>query len=167
MGLSTQGTVPELRARVDQELKKLQHLSRHTGRDGHQHEFGQVPRVIVLKKELEGILAFPIAGYWDLRDCAECLIGEGVKETVVSTDEEVFATFKNDGTAQLVGLLTARNATVNMVLNAARQRVRQAGQNLLVNGGKKLTTDFMDMCHQDHLRKLFFMQQVSILVLNP
>ncbi|TEB37698.1 hypothetical protein FA13DRAFT_1621598 [Coprinellus micaceus] len=162
MGLSTRGTVPELRARVDQELKKLQHLSQHVG---HQHEFGQVPRIIVLKKELEGMLAFPIAGYWDLRECAECLVGEDVEKEKadVPTDEEVFAAFKNDGTARLLGLLTDRNAMVNIVLNAARRRVCQARQNLLVNGGKILTTDFMDMCRQDDLRKLFFMQQFEVL----
>ncbi|KAF6763028.1 hypothetical protein DFP72DRAFT_986801 [Ephemerocybe angulata] len=138
MELSTDGTVPELRARVEQALERLQGIGPQASRDS--HEFGQLPRIVIVKKEIESMIALPIAGYWDLQECAG--------------NEKIFKAFKKDSDGVLEEILSLRNSTIYATLNAARRVVKHHGQNLL---------EFMDVCRQDHLRKLFFMQQFEVL----
>ncbi|KAJ2928657.1 hypothetical protein H1R20_g8458, partial [Candolleomyces eurysporus] len=164
MGLPTHGTVPELRARVIQELEKLQNIG---PRDQYgEYEFGQIPRVVVLKKEIERMVALPVAGYWDLAECAAVLLEEHQREFSAPTDETILKALKTDSSEkrEMLGeTLTARNTVINAVLTAVRDRVQSGGQNLLINTAKKLSTDFMDICRQEDLSKLFFMQQFEVL----
>lgn len=161
MGLPTGGTVPELRNRVIQELERLQNIG-PCDQYG-QYEFGQIPRVVVLKKEIDRIVALPVAGYWDLAECAAFLLQEHQRDLSAPTDEMVFKTLKADSSErrEMLGeTLAARNTVIDAVLTGVRDRVRSGGQNLLVNTAKQLSTDFMDICRQEDLSKLFFMQQV-------
>ncbi|RXW24968.1 hypothetical protein EST38_g889 [Candolleomyces aberdarensis] len=164
MGLPTRGTVPELRARVIQELERLQSIG---PRDQYgQYEFGQIPRVVVLKKEIERMVALPVAGYWDLAECATVLLQGNQQDFSAPTDETILRALKADSSErrEMLGeTLTARNTVIDAVLATARDRVQSGGQNLLVNTARKLSTDFMDICRQEDLSKLFFMQQFEVL----
>lgn len=163
MNLPTEGTASELRAKVVSELDRLQSHTRPSGQSTDQRWFGQVPPVIALKKELEGMLALPIAGYWDLRECADCLLDSSPIRSRPPTDEEAFAAFRRGcDNSEVASLLCDRNTVIYDVLCVSRSLIRQAGKGLLVNSGRRLTTEFMDICRQPYLRKLFFMQQVSV-----
>jgi hypothetical protein len=48
------------------------------------------------------------------------------------------------------------------VLDNLRERVSPF--HLLVNNARELSVNFMDLCQQEYLRKLFFMQQVNVLL---
>ncbi|KAJ3499450.1 hypothetical protein NLJ89_g10100 [Agrocybe chaxingu] len=150
MDLSTEGTVDALRKRIDNEIRKLQEEAGATNlnSDERRKEFGQLPRVVVLKKEVERQLALPIPGYWDLPD-----------------DEEVFAAYKKEGGDDASKeLLQRRNRFIYRILTKFRTvAVSSTGHSLLVNRAKVLSTRFMDFCKEPHIRKLFFMQQFEVL----
>lgn len=160
MGLSTEGTVETLRKRIDSEIRRLQD-STPPGYEERRKELGQLSRVVVLKKEIERQLALPIPGYWDLPECVSILL-PGTE--ACPADEQIFATYKNlQDTDKLDGLLLRRNTLIFCLLNAFRKRVVSVnGASLLVNDSKILSTQFMDICKETHIRKLFFMQQVRL-----
>ena len=59
--------------------------------------------------------------------------------------------------------MEARNHSVYEVLVKLRERTRPpAGPSLLLNEAKALSVNFMDLCRNITLRKLFYMQQVNI-----
>ncbi|KAG2016116.1 hypothetical protein CC2G_009317 [Coprinopsis cinerea AmutBmut pab1-1] len=158
MGLDTQGTVPELRARITTELKRLQSQSQGNGAK----EAGQIAPVVVLKKEIERLLALPIPGYWDLRECCGVLL-EREDITRVPTDDQILSAFKLDDDLDLLKrFLAIRNQAMRDVLLEMRNRIKSSGLGLLVNEGKPVSGDFMDICYNDHLSKLFFMQQFEV-----
>ncbi|RDB25120.1 hypothetical protein Hypma_007621 [Hypsizygus marmoreus] len=165
MGLSTEGTADELRRRVDNEIKRLQaEGGRGTEDPARDHaELGQLPRVVVLKREIERLVALPVPGYWDLPECAVSLLPMESPEARCPSDEEVFATFRTGSTSQLHEILARRNASTYAILLDVRGRITRSGYNLLVNDAGILSANFMDICRQEHLRKLFFMQQFEVL----
>lgn len=165
MGLSTEGTVEILRKRIDSEIRRLQEESTGPGYEERRKELGQLPRVVVLKKEIERQLALPIPGYWDLPESVSILLSSA---EACPTDEQIFATHKNpEDTKKLDALLLRRNGLIFSVLNDFRKRAVSAnGASLLVNDAKTLSTQFMDMCKETHIRKLFFMQEVSYVSLS-
>ena len=167
MGLPTDGTVEVLRKRIDCEIKRLQE---HSSTVGYHHErrkeLGQLPRVVVLKKEIERQLSLPIPGYWDLPECVAILAKKfRSQDQACPTDEQIFAAYKEAGAddrENLQDLLTRRNKMIFTVLKQLRKRavLWPSGTSLLVNEAKILSTQFMDICKEFHIRKLFFMQQV-------
>lgn len=160
MGLSTDGTVEALRKRIDNEVRKIQDDTSRPGQEEQRKEFGQLPRVVLLKREIERQLALPMPGYWDLPECVASLLQDA--EDVCPNDEQIFMAYKSlDNTEPMDDLLLRRNRLMYAVLKELRVRaVSSAGHSLFVNDAKILSTKFMDICQEPHIRKLFFMQQV-------
>lgn len=159
MGLPTEGTVEVLRKRIDKETRRLQDGLTIPGTEDRQREFGQLQRVVVLKREIERQLALPVAGYWDLPECISTLLSFG---TDCPSDEEIFMAYKTVASDEsLANLLVRRNQCIYSILRSLRARaVSSTGSSLFVNEGRELSTRFLDICTEPHLRKLFFMQQV-------
>jgi hypothetical protein len=155
MGLSCEGTLPELRERITEELRKDR--PDRNGSTARRKELGQLPRVVVLKKAIEKLLALPIAGYWDLPECTSAL---GLK-VVCPSDDEIYEEFVNNQSLAHAKL-EQRNKCIYAVLTNVRDRV--SGHHVLVNEAKALSANFMDLCQEENLRKLSFMQQVSIFI---
>lgn len=160
MELPTEGTIEVLRKRIDNETRRLRdHESTIPGKEDRRKEFGQLQRVVVLKREIERQLALPVAGYWDLPECALLLLSY---ETDCPSDEQIFMAYKKVASDEsLADLLARRNQCIYSVLRSLRARaVSPTGSSLFVNEGRELSTRFLDICMEPHLRKLFFMQQV-------
>jgi hypothetical protein len=172
IGADAEGTVDELRARLEGEIERLKRLGGRGGasegaeeetrggkRAGERPTVGELPRVVVLKREIERLVALPVPGYWELPECAAALLGAAAGGACPSDDAicEAHAAARADTAA---ALLAARNRTMRLVLREVRARVQSAGGGLLVNAARPLTADFMDLCEQPHIRKLFYMQQV-------
>ncbi|KAJ7188762.1 hypothetical protein C8R46DRAFT_1055706 [Mycena filopes] len=166
MGLqvSTAGTVEALRQRIQQEIQRLQDEGRSID-DDKRTELGQLPRVVVLKREIESLLALPVPGSWDLAEGAFTLLPPSSVDRKCPTDEEVFNAYKQSGDSleALQDKLEQRNSSIYGVLQNMRTRISSGGAELLVNDARKLTANFMDICKEEHLRKLFFMQQFEVL----
>ncbi|KAJ6497569.1 hypothetical protein C8R45DRAFT_822435 [Mycena sanguinolenta] len=163
MGLPvcTSDTVDQLRDQIQQEIQRLQNEG-HSNQDDRRTELGQLPRVVVLKKEIECLLALPIPGSWDLAECALTLLPKSSLDRKCPNDEEVFNAYKSNNQEDLEDQLEQRNASIYAVLQNMRARVSSSGVTL-VNNAKKLTANFIDVCKEDNLRKLFFMQQFEVL----
>ncbi|KAG6813299.1 hypothetical protein H0H92_012454 [Tricholoma furcatifolium] len=162
MGLPTDGSAADLRKRVDEEIRKLQFnggLSEPASLDS--VELGQVPRVVVLRREVENLIALPVPGYWDLSDSVSVLLLNGFSTAQCPTDEDILNKYRYDTQALGEGL-ERRNASIYAVLQNVRQRIVDSGHRLLVNKAKVLSSNFMDLCRQEQIRKLFFAQQVGI-----
>ncbi|KAJ7270062.1 hypothetical protein B0H12DRAFT_1178144, partial [Mycena haematopus] len=160
--VSTSGSVDQLRARIQQEIQRLQNDGR-SDEDDRRTELGQLPRVVVLKKELESLLALPIPGSWDLAECALALLPKSSPDRKCPNDEDVFNAYKSNDQEALEDKLEQRNTSIYAVLQNMRARISSSGATLLVNDAKKLTSNFIDVCKEDNLRKLFFMQQFEVL----
>lgn len=163
MNLPTTGTLEECRKRVEAAIIQLNEEKDDSSRIGRkQRELGQIPRVVVLKREVERLFALPLAGYWDLEECHEVMLSEKVTESCPS-EEEVFGVYRHGTTDDLEALLKKRNHAIYEVLSDMRERAcPPGGPQLLVNEAKVLSVNFMDLCRNDTLRKLFYMQQVSV-----
>ncbi|CAK5281681.1 unnamed protein product [Mycena citricolor] len=158
MGLSTAGSAEELRQRIQAEI----HARSGEGEDDKRTELGQLPRVVVLKREIESLLALPIPGSWDLPQCASALLPPHAPDRQCPDEEEVYQTYRRDGRSEALDeKLEQRNSTIYAVLQTMRSRVTSS--KLLVNDARVLTHDFLDICEDDTLRKLFFMQQFEVL----
>ena len=159
MELPTEGTTEVLRKRIDNETRRLRDESTNPGTEDRRKEFGQLQRVVILKREIERQLALPVAGYWDLPECASTLLPCG---TDCPSDEQIFMAYKTMASDEsLADLLVRRNQYIYSVLRSLRTRVvSPTGCSLFVNQGRELSTRFLDICTEPHLRKLFFMQQV-------
>ncbi|KAF8070719.1 hypothetical protein FPV67DRAFT_1624405 [Lyophyllum atratum] len=164
LGLSTEGSAAELRERVDGEIRKLQEEGGRvaTGIDN-RAELGQMQRVVVLKREVERLVALPLPGYWDLPECAAALLPDASPVAQCPSEEEIFSKYQNNATAALEEALARRNATIYAIIRDVRERVLKSGHSLLVNDAKALSSNFMDICRQEHIRKLFFVQQFEVL----
>lgn len=162
MGLPTTGTAEELRKRVDAAIRTLQQEAElPNGIREKYKEFGQLPRVVVLKREVERLLALPVAGYWDLPECTMALLPD--LDLHCPSDEDIFTAYKMEAAEQLAKeQLLSRNRCIYAVLKDLRSRTSgHQGYQLLVNEAKMLSGNFMDLCIEDNFRKLFFMQQAS------
>ena len=157
MGFPTEGTAEVLRKRIDNETQRLRDEST-TGTEDRQKEFGQLQRVVVLKREVERQLALPFPGYWDIPECTSTLVSSA---SDCPSDERIFMAYKVTSDESLVDLLARRNQHIYSVLKNLRTRaVPHTGRSPFVNEGRELSTRFLDICTEPHLRKLFFMQQV-------
>ncbi|KAJ7476303.1 hypothetical protein B0H11DRAFT_1727332 [Mycena galericulata] len=165
MDLPTSGTLPELRQRISDEIRRLQAEGVQTnGTNDQRAELGQLPRIVILKKQIEHLLALPIPGWWDLVDCAYTLLSPTSPYRDCPTDEDLFAMYNGSQCPEaLHGRLDRRNKSIYAVLCDMQARVAESGTSLLVNDAKVLTAKFMDVCKNTVLRKLFFMQQLEVL----
>ncbi|KAF8806577.1 hypothetical protein BYT27DRAFT_7101537 [Phlegmacium glaucopus] len=162
MELPTEGTVEDLRKRVDNETRRLRDES--TGTEDRQKELGQLQRVVILKREIERQLAMPLPGYWNLPECTSILLSSAGD---CPSDEQIFMAYTkvaSDSDGSLVDLLAHRNQSIYSVLQSLRVHAASpTGHSLFVNKGRELSTGFLDICTEPHLRKLFFMQQFEVL----
>ena len=164
--LPTEGTAEQLRIRLQDEVLRLKaEGGRGVGDEDRRTEVGQLPRVVILKKEVERLLALPLPGYWDLPECASTLLPVDSPESKCPSDEEIFNEYKSGGTpGSLDRALEKRNQSMLSVLQSLRKLVSSTSRpQLLVNNANVLSANCMDICREDNLRKLFFMQQVCVL----
>lgn len=155
LGLSSSGTVAQLKERIKAELVRLKAASGRSDPDDRKTELGQLPRVVIVKKEVERILALPIPGFWALPELVSTLLPgtDGARN-----DEDIFEFYRNGSTDLLHASLVARNDCVFRVIKDVRRRVSVS--QVLVNEARVLSVNFLDICRQHQLRKLMFMQQV-------
>ncbi|KAL5512604.1 hypothetical protein ACEPAG_3257 [Sanghuangporus baumii] len=174
---SRKGTDEELRKRIRDELERLKDGGKRMHGSGingveipeseqaksRRGEIGALPRVVVVKNAIEQLLALPIPGYWDLPGCHTLLRTSSLQ---CPTDEAIYSAFVGNCREDLDKMMNDRNLCIYEVLCEARKRAT-GGQaertDILVNEARVLTSEFMDLCSQDHLRKLFFMQQFEVL----
>lgn len=161
MDLPTTGTVEECRKRVEAAIKhRIEEKNDASRISRKQCELGQISRVVILKKEVERLFALPVPGYWDLPECFEAMLSP-VAVGVCPSEEELFRVYRHGTISELQKLLEVRNHAIHSVLLNMREKVRSSnGTQLLVNEAKVLSVNFMDLCRNDTLRKLFYMQQV-------
>lgn len=161
MNLPTSGTVEECRKRVEAAIIRFNEEKDDFSRTGQkQRELGQIPRVVVLKREVERLFALPLPGYWDLEECYRVMLSQSTEESFPS-EEELFGIYKHGTNDELWTMLKTRNDAIYGILLNMRDRIRPPnGLQLLVNEAKVLSVSFMDLCRNDTLRKLFYMQQV-------
>lgn len=159
LGLPTDGKVEELRLRIDDEVERLKREGGRSNDRSSNMELGQLPRVVIVAREIERLLALPIPGFWDLPECSALML---FPESRSPSDEEILLEYKKENDTLLEGLLAKRNASIYKVIQNLRTRVASVPKTLLVNEARILSAEFMDVCKQEHLRKLFFMQQVCI-----
>lgn len=179
LGLPTKpGTDNELRERIKVELSRLKASTgrstpsaNNAGYNDSRCEIGSLPRVVVLKSEVDRILALPIAGYWDLPQCHAVLTArQGPQRVVCPAEDAIYSAFASNQVELVKRLLSQRTRCVFEVLTRARglcEALSGRSVSILVNQARMLHSEFMDVCRQDYLRKLFFMQQVSRHVPNP
>ncbi|KAJ4483538.1 hypothetical protein J3R30DRAFT_3731697 [Lentinula aciculospora] len=162
MNLSIEGNVEELKRRIQEELQRLQRDDyRQAAQQQRRDELGQLPRIVVLKSEIEKSLALPIPGFWNLQECASILLSPNLREAQCPSDEELYDVFASGGSPS--ALLEQRNRSIYAVLVSLRSHVCNVNDHLLLNEAKVLTSIFMDVCREERLRKLFYMQQFEVL----
>ncbi|KAF5393462.1 hypothetical protein D9757_000477 [Collybiopsis confluens] len=160
MNLPTHGKIDELRARIQDGLQRLQKDdNRGVAERQRRNELGQLPRIVILKREIEKSLALPIPGFWDLPECVSLLCSQNSHKEPCLSDEELYSLYSEGGLPS--HLLATRNRYIHSLLLAFRSRV--SGADILLNDARFLTTTFMDICREEHLRKLFYMQQFEVL----
>jgi hypothetical protein len=160
LGLSNEGNVDQLRMRITREIERLKKEGGRLNTGSSRMELGQLPRIVVVAREVECLLALPIPGYWDLPECASLLLSQNLQ---CPSDEDIFLDHMEGRTEQIKIALQKRNWCIHEVIQNLRIRVASATTGrpeLLVNEARVLSAEFMDICRQEHLRKLFFMQQV-------
>ncbi|KAJ3833831.1 hypothetical protein F5878DRAFT_387710 [Lentinula raphanica] len=163
MNLSVEGNTQELKGRIQDELQRLQNTDFQQAARQRQDEIGQLPRIVVLKREIEKSLALPIPGFWNLPECASVFLpSQSAPGTRCPSEEEIYSAFAK-GNIPPSTLLKEMNEFIYAVLVSLRSRVTGVNDYLLVNEAKVLTSTFMDLCREEHLRKLFYMQQFEVL----
>ncbi|TDL18051.1 P-loop containing nucleoside triphosphate hydrolase protein [Rickenella mellea] len=172
LGLPQEGNIEELRLRIQAEVNRikteggrLQIQSTDGNCEDGRRELGQLPRVVAVKLEVERLLALPIPGYWDLPLCFTSLIGN-MRANICPSEEDIFSAYRGGREDDVTSMLTTRNQCVLEIIRDVRRRVSTdptSTNSLLVNQARVLSANFMDICREDYLRKLFFMQQFEVL----
>lgn len=171
LGLSTIGcNNEEMRQQIEDELDRLKAQSKgkaisrsknHQDVSDTRPEIGCLPRIVVLRQTIHRLLALPIPGYWDLPNC-HAVLTTGSSSPTCPSDERIYEAYASGEKEVLKILLQTRNNCIFGVLKEIRHQLSRDRpmEDILVNNARVLTADFMDICQQDHLRKLSFMQQV-------
>ncbi|KAJ8463776.1 hypothetical protein ONZ45_g17464 [Pleurotus djamor] len=102
---------------------------------------GQLPRVVSIKSEVNRLLALPVPGYWDFEECANTLVTEDLGRECPK-DDDILASLTSAAIGDVQSKLKWRNVAY---------------------APGRLTANCMDICEEEHLRKLFFMQQFEVL----
>ena len=176
---SRAGTDDELRERIRGELARLKaatgrgtsSTNSDSGSSVSHGEIGSLPRVVVLKSEIDRILALPVGGYWNLPQCHAVLgCKDGGQDGLCPTEDAIYSTFILNEREEMESLLERRTRYIYDVLRKARDICASPSGHtttILVNNARILHSEFMDVCRQDYLRKLFFMQQVMLSFFLP
>ncbi|KAL0060392.1 hypothetical protein AAF712_012843 [Marasmius tenuissimus] len=158
MGLSTSGDMDELRWRIKSALERVNSAG-YNRSHAIRRECVQFPCIVVLKSVIERSLALPIAGFWDLSGCARLLTPS--LDITCPTDEHLYSVWRSG--RSVYSLLHNRNRCIFQVLCAVRNLLQSSHLNILVRSAKPLFVNFIDLCRDDLLRKLFYMQQFEVL----
>ncbi|KIM22774.1 hypothetical protein M408DRAFT_279472 [Serendipita vermifera MAFF 305830] len=168
LGLQRDGTIEDLRKRIEGEQKRLAELGGRAGDELHRREVGQLGKVVVLKREIERIISLPIPGFVDLPQTAQALLAGRVK---CEPDDVLFGQWaKRRGPSSSSRLwmdgLKDRNRCMRLLIENVRQRIRNAGltEQILLNEAKALEVGMMDICESEKLRKLMFMLQFEVVL---
>ncbi|KDQ50871.1 hypothetical protein JAAARDRAFT_211450 [Jaapia argillacea MUCL 33604] len=147
-GLKKELSVDQLRKAVEGEVERLKveggrvAVRDEEGKIIRRGEVGLVPRVGVVKREVERLIALPVAGYW------------GLKEAYSVGDVK-----------RLERMMEERNRWIYALIKEVRRRVASDADKgeMLVNEAKVLSASFMDVCREGRLKKLFYFQQFEVL----
>jgi len=163
LNLDDTGTVEMLRARIEAERKRLAGAADSANHAPRRREIGQLRKIVVLKQEIQRLIALPIPGYTDLPQIAQVLLlGANIG---CASDDELFAAWSSHDEARLKVGLEARNRCMWALVRNIRDRIALSGpiEKTLLNEAKPLETNgMMDLCRSKPLRKLSFMLQVSL-----
>jgi hypothetical protein len=162
LGLDNTGTAEILRARIESEQQRLAGATESAGSVPRRREVGQLGKVVVLKQEIQRLIALPIPGYTDLPQTAKALLyGANVR---CASDDELFAAWRSHDEAKLKVGLETRNRCMRALVRNVRDRITQSGpvERILLNEAKPLENGMMAPCRSGPLRKLLFMLQVSL-----
>ena len=160
--LDDTGTAEVLRARIEAEQKRLAGAAESAESAPRRREVGQLGKVVVLKQEIQRLIALPIPGYIDLPQTAEALLhGANIR---CASDDELFAAWSTHDEAKLKRDLAARNRCMRALVRNVRDRVAASGpvEKLLLNEAKPLEDGMVALCHEKTLGKLLLMLQVSL-----
>ncbi|KAG8807151.1 hypothetical protein FRC19_006835, partial [Serendipita sp. 401] len=182
LGLITEGTADDLRKRIENRQRQLaEEGGRPSGLD--RRELGQLGKVVVLKKEIERLIALPIPGFVDLPQTVETLLGDQPPDKRLSceSDDVLFGAWNNamlaakkDQRASVTGGsgvdwasgLKERNRCMRAVVKDMRQRIKDADltEKVLLNEARQLEVGMIDLCESEKLRKLLFMLQFDVVL---
>jgi hypothetical protein len=162
LGLADTGTDEVLRARIEAEQKRLDGAAEAAGSRPRRREVGQLGKVVVLKQEIQRLIALPIPGYTDLPQTAKALL-YGANMGCAS-DDELFAVWDSQDEAKLKVGLETRNRCMRDLVHNLRDRTARSGpvEKILLNDAKPLEKGMMALCHSEPLKKLLFILQVSV-----
>lgn len=162
LNLDDTGTVEVLRARIQAEQKRLAGAAELASSAPQRQEVAQLGKIVVLKQEIQRLIALPIPGYTDLPQIAKTLLfGANIG---CASDDELFAAWRSRDEAKLKVGLEARNRCMRALVRNIRDRITRSGpiEKILLNDAKPLEKNgMMDLCRSKPLRKLSFMLQVS------
>ncbi|KAG8809269.1 hypothetical protein FRC19_005339, partial [Serendipita sp. 401] len=182
LGLITEGTTDTLRKQIENHQRVLaEGAGRLSGLD--RRELGQLGKIVVLKKEIERLIALPIPGFVDLPQTVEALLGDQPpnKRLSCESDDVLFGAWNStmlaakkdrrasvpvgNGVAWESGL-KERNKCMRAVVQNMRQRIKDADltEKVLLNEAKPLEVGMIDLCESEKLRKLLFMSQFDVLL---
>jgi hypothetical protein len=162
LGFPQDGTVEELRKRLETEQKRLAEIGNRVEADTKRCEVGQLEKIVVLKREVERLLSLPISGFTDLPQTARVLLGKDKANPLA--DDVIFGAWANRSstTIKWEQSLKERNRSMHAIATNLRERVSQINltDKILLNEAKVLEPGMMDICVQPQLKKLMFMIQV-------
>ena len=166
LGLPTDGSAEQFRIRLQDKIEELEAEDSRSATsvakgEDIRTELGQLLRVVIVKKQVESLLALPIPGYWDLPECDSILHSKNPESDI--SDEDIFQLYKFGPPEMLEASFVKRNRCIFGIIQNLQARVSghsDGRPGLLVNQARALSVKFMDICKEDRLRKLFFMQQV-------
>ena len=162
LGLKHDGTLEELRKRLEVEQERLAEMGGRAGANIKRREVGQLEKIVVLKREVERLLSLPIPGFIDLPQTAQMLLGKDKGNCLA--DDVLFGAWVNRSSTTIRWKqgLEERNRCMHAITTNLRERVSEAkltGE-MLLNEAKVLEPGIMDICNSPRLRKLIFMLQV-------
>ena len=160
--LDDTGTAEVLRARIEAEQKRFAGAAESAESALRRREIGHLGKVVVLKQEIQRLIALPFPGYTDLPQTAESLLrGASIR---CASDDELFASWSTHNKAKLKIGLEARNRCMRALVRNLRDRIAENGpvEKTLLNEAKPLESGMMTLCRSKPLRKLLFMLQVGL-----
>jgi hypothetical protein len=162
LSLKDDGTVEELRKRLEAEQKRLAEIGGRGGTDITRREVGQLRKIVVLKQEVERLVSLPIPGFIDLPQTAQVLLGKDKADCL--SDDVLFGAWVNrpSVTIRWEQGLKQRNRCLHEIVMNLRKWLSEANltDKILLNEAKPLEPGMMDICESPQLKKLMFMLQV-------
>jgi len=147
--LDTSGSTPEMQDRLKEALT------------AETPALGRLPKVVCVHRSLSELLAFPGPGYITLGDCVRHILGP----CSLPTDDELFSLAQSNS-PDLQVKVRARGMSIYRIIGGVRARLRlhlgdKSLDTILVNDARPLKPLYLDLCHDDTLRKLSFMHEVG------